>query len=459
MRAEHMSTETEKKPPEVPAKARQGGEAAVPAARQWDWVEPSVWTERMLQALEQGGKGGVWSSLMDKVWAPRNLYAAAERVRKNHGAAGVDHVSVEEFHRRLEANLQHLHEDLRTNCYRPQEIRRVFIPKPGSAEKRPLGIPTVRDRVVQTALRNVLEPIFEKGFAAHSYGFRPGRSCKDALRRMDALLKQGQHWVVDADLKGYFDSIPHAPLLAQVRRKVADQGVLSLLEAFLHAKVMADVSWEPEEGTPQGGVISPLLANLYLDPLDQVMAGAGYDMVRYADDFVVLCRDEATARQALAAITEWTTSAGLTLHPTKPRLVDVMNSDGFDFLGYHFQVSRIKPGKINRWPRKKSLQKFKDRVRDATRRCHGQSLEQIITTLNRALRGFFAYFQHSNKSTFQELDGWIRMRLRSILRKRQKRKGAGRGRDHQRWPNIYFSSLGLFSMTEARALCLRSCCR
>jgi RNA-directed DNA polymerase len=211
----------------------------------------------MLTALEEGVLGGKWYSLMDKVYPLPNLRKAFERVKANGGAAGVDHVTVKEFERHLEANLEKLSQSLRDSTYRAQAIRRVWIPKLGSKEKRPLGIPTVRDRVVQAALRAVLEPIFERDFAAQSYGFRPNRGCKDALRRVDDLLKAGYQWVVDADLKSYFDTIPHAALLARVKEKVTDSRVLGLLQAFLSAKIMETAEgWEPEEGTPQGGVMT-----------------------------------------------------------------------------------------------------------------------------------------------------------------------------------------------------------
>jgi RNA-directed DNA polymerase len=398
----------------------------------------------MLTALETGVKGGKWFRLIDKVYALPNLRKAFERVKANHGAAGVDHVTVEEFENRLEANLAKLAQGLREGSYRPQAIRRHWISKLGSKEKRPLGIPTVRDRVVQAALRAVLEPIFERDFAAQSYGFRPKRDCKDALRRVDTLLKAGYHWVVDADLKSYFDTIPHSALMDRVQKKVADGRVLELLEAFLTQKVMETVEgWTPEEGTPQGAVISPLLSNIYLDPLDQHMARQGFEMVRYADDFVILCRSEAEARAALAEVQAWTTSAGLTLHPTKTRIVDARQSGGFDFLGYHFEAGR-------RWPRAKSRKKLQDKIRAMTRRTQGQSLRVIITGLNRTLRGWFEYFQHSHRFTFERLDHWVRMRLRSILRYRRGRQGRGRGRDHQRWPNAYFAELGLFSLVAAR---------
>src|SRR5687768_1044378 len=263
-----MNGRTEATPSPVPARAQQDGEAAARRVR-WAWAEPGVWTDRMLAALEDGVQGGVWFRLIDKVWLPRNLASAWQRVQKNQGAAGADHVSIDAFDERAEQNLRKLDEELRQDRYQPLAIRRVYIPKPGSDQKRPLGIPTVRDRVVQAALLHVLEPIFERDFAAHSYGFRPGRGCKDALRRVDELLKQGYSHVVDADLKSYFDTIPHQPLLERVKAKVADGRALRLIEAFLKAGVMEGLEqWTPTQGAPQGAVLSPLLSNIYLDELD-----------------------------------------------------------------------------------------------------------------------------------------------------------------------------------------------
>jgi RNA-directed DNA polymerase len=408
-------------------------------------VKAEIWTERMLTALEQGVIGGKWHSLIDKVYALPNLRQAFARVRANGGAAGVDHVTVEEFGRHLEANLEQLARTLKEGSYRPQAVRRVWIPKPGSQEKRPLGIPTVRDRVVQAALRAVLEPIFERDFAAQSYGFRPKRGCKDALRRVDTLLRQGYSWVVDADLKSYFDTIPHTALLERVKAKVSDGRVLNLLEAFLSQGVLEEMNfWTPEAGTPQGAVVSPLLSNIYLDALDHQMAEKGIEMVRYADDFVVLCGTEGEAERAREQVQGWTAAAGLTLHPDKTRIVDATQKGGFDFLGYHFERGM-------RWPRRKSERKFRDTIRSKTRRTHGQSLQATIVNLNRTLVGWFEYFQHSHKTTFATLDGWVRMRLRSILRRWRGKRGPGRGADHQRWPNAYFAERGLFSLVTAHA--------
>ena len=399
----------------------------------------------MLATLEEGVKGGKWYSLMDKVHAERTLRAAAARVVANKGSSGVDHVTVEMFESELDGNLGRLADGLRRGEYRPQAIRRHYIPKPGSREKRPLGIPTVRDRVVQTAVRMVLEPIFERDFAVHSYGFRPGRGCKDALRRVDELLKDGSVFVVDADLKSFFDTIPHDRLLAEVGRKVTDGKIMELLGRFLRQGVLDGLAaWTPEEGTPQGAVISPLLSNIYLDPLDHLVAGNGFEMVRYADDFVVLCRSEAQAARALAVIKEWTARAGLTLHPTKTRIVDA-RTQSFEFLGYRFANGR-------RWPRDKSLGKLKDAIRAKTRRTAGTSLCSIIAALNPTLRGWFAYFKHSHSRALRDLDGWTRGRLRSLLRGRRGARGIARGEDHHRWPNAFFAEQGLFSLQRAHAL-------
>lgn len=440
---------TENKPAEVPERAKQAGKIR----DRWDWVEPSVWTERMLTALEQGVKGGKWFSLVDKVYALANLRAGFKKVKTNGGKAGVDHQTIEMFESHLEENLERLSRSLKEGSYRPQAIKRVWIPKPGSKEKRPLGIPTVGDRVVQTALRNVLEPIFERDFADQSYGFRPNRGCKDALRRATDLLTRGKTWVVDADLKSYFDTISHAPLIAQVEEKVSDGVVIAILERYLKQNVMEGMErWIPEEGTPQGAIVSPLLSNIYLDPLDHEMGRQGIEMVRYADDFVILCQSKAEAEEALDKVRQWTAKAGLQLHPNKTRIVDATQKGGFDFLGYHFERNM-------QWPRQKSLRKFKAAIRAKTKRNNGHSLQTIIADVNRTLTGWFEYFKHSHNTTYTPLDQWLRMRLRSILRCRSGRRGRGRGHDHQRWPNAFFSEHRLFSLVIAHVQARQSCCR
>lgn len=436
----------ENKPAAVSAGAKQVGEVRT----RWAWAEPRVWTERMLTALEEGVKGGKWFSLIDKVSSPRMLLRAFERVKANRGAAGVDHQTIGMYEQGLEQHTEYLASTLMEGSYQPAAVRREWIPKPGSREKRPLGIPTVRDRVVQKAMLATIEPIFERDFAEHSYGFRPGRGCKDALRRVDQLLKEGRTWVVDADLKSYFDTIPHELLLRRVEEKIADGRVMELIRKYLEQGILENMrEWRPESGTPQGAVISPLLSNIYLDPLDKLMASSGVEMVRYADDFVILCGSEAEVQRALEMVQEWTVEAGLTLHPEKTRIVDATKVGGFDFLGYHFEQGRHKP-------RKKSLQKFKDTIRAKTKRTNGHSLEFIITNVNRTTRGWFGYFKHSHPYTFPSLDSWIRMRMRSILRRRRGGKGRGRGRDHNRWTNTFFAKQGLFSLVTAHDLARQS---
>jgi len=440
-----MNDTTENNLARVPMMAKQAREVRA----RWAWAEPSVWTDRMLTALEQGVKGGMWFSLMDKVEAPRNLEAAYRQVARNQGAAGVDHVTVKDMGNRLADVLPKLSQQLRNGSYRPQAVRRVQIPKPGTGETRPLGIPTVRDRVVQAAVINVLEPIYEREFAAQSYGFRPRRGCKDALRRVDQLLQAGYVFVVDADLKRYFDTIPHDRLMARLQERIADGRLLTLIESFLKANILDGLTeWTPEAGAPQGAVLSPLLSNIYLNPLDHLLVQAGFEMVRYADDFVILCRTAAEAQQALKVVQHWTLENGLVLHPTKTKIVD-QRTESFDFLGYRFAKHR-------RFPRRKSLDKIKDAIRAKTPRNSGDSLSFLVTQVNQTLRGWFLYFQHCHRATFPELDQWIRMRLRSILRKRSGRKGRGRGLDHQRWTNAYFVEQGLVSLVTAHALAVQS---
>ncbi len=443
-----MTRPAESKPARVP-QAQQAGE--IPA--EWLWVKPCAWTIRMLTALLTGVKGQKWFRLIDKVFAERNLWAAFQQVAQKKGAAGVDHVTVAQFGSQLPENVWELSDQLRTGTYRPQAVRRVYIPKPGSTEKRPLGIPTVRDRVVQAAIVNVIEPIFERDFAEHSYGFRPGRGCKDALRRVAELLKEGYVYIVDADLKSYFDTIPHESLMARLEEQIADGSLLKLIRSFLEAHILDDLAeWTPEAGAPQGAVLSPLLSNIYLNPLDHLMAESGHEMVRYADDFVILCRTAEDAQRALERARSWVTEQGLTLHPTKTKIVDA-REEGFAFLGYRFQGDE-------RIPRDKSLQKLKDTLRQKTKRTSGDSLMFIINDVNQTLRGWFTYFQHCRPPwIFERLDRWIRVRLRSILRKRHGRTGRGRGLDHNRWPNRFFAEHGLLNLQAAHVQVVQSLTR
>lgn len=403
----------------------------------------------MLTALVMRAEGGPWFRLFDKVFAERNLLAAFQEVASNDGAPGVDHVTCREFERQLPDSIWELSDRLNAGTYQPQAIRRVQIPKPGSAETRPLGIPTVRDRVVQAAVVHVIEPIFERDFAEQSYGFRPGRGCKDALRRVDELLKQGYIHVVDADLKAYFDTIPHARLMDRLRNKIADGALLKLIESFLQADILDGMEkWTPTAGAPQGAVLSPLLSNIYLDPLDHLLAAQGYQMVRYADDFVILCQTAAEAASALAVVQQWVTENELTLHPTKTKVVDA-EQEGFDFLGYHFRGRK-------HWVREKSVKKLRETLRPLTQRNNGQSMQYTIVRVNQILRGWFAYFQHSLRTSLKRMDNWVRQRLRTMLRKRHKGRGRARGNDLKQWNIAYFAKLGLYSLVTAHVAACQS---
>jgi len=398
----------------------------------------------MVSALVNGVKGGKWFSLIDKVSAPATLELAWTKVRANKGAAGVDGQSLERFAANSDKYLAELSEALRTGRYRAQAVRRVEIPK-GDGGTRPLGIPVVKDRIVQTATKLVIEPIFEVEFLDGSYGFRPGRGCHDALREVDRWIKEGSPFVVDADLAGYFDSIPHGRLMERVEGRISDGRILDLLRGWLEADVLKDAErWTPTTGAPQGAVISPLLANIYLHPLDARMAALGWRMARYADDFVVLCRSREEADAALAEIRRWVEDNGLTLHSDKTHVGDCRQTgEGFDFLGYRFEAGR-------RWVREKSLKRFKDGIRAKTGRSRGDSLARIVSDLNPMLKGWFGYFKHACPRQFGTLDGFIRRRLRALLRTQAKRPGRGHNRlDHQHWPNVFFAEAGLFALHTA----------
>ncbi|MEN9456671.1 MAG: hypothetical protein RL210_2190 [Pseudomonadota bacterium] len=405
----------------------------------------------MLAALGHGVQGSKWHSLIDKVYRPAVLQAAWQRVRRNKGAAGVDRISIQRFESQKQRYLDELHAELKTGQYQAHPVKRIEIPK-GDGKTRPLGIPTVKDRVVQAAVKSVIEPIFEAEFLPMSYGFRPGRGCKDALREVSQYLAAGYHWVVDADIQGYFDNIPHQTLMQQLQQRISDGRLLSLIEHFLKQDIMADAKrWTPTQGTPQGAVLSPLLANLYLHPLDVLMQGEDMQMIRYADDFVVLCKTQQAAARALAQIRKWTEQNGLTLHPDKTHLGNCLEAgQGFEFLGYRFEAGR-------RTVRRKSMNRLREAIRQRTRRTSGKSIERIIAELNPVLRGWFGYFKHARHGVFGTVDAFVRRRLRSILLKRNKGSGVGNSTQVSfRWKNAYFAERGLFTLKEAHALASQS---
>jgi RNA-directed DNA polymerase len=440
--------QSESQAPVVPEKATQGAETH---GRDWTWVEATVWNERMLAALGNGVRGGKWFSLIDKVYRPQTLKAAWHKVKGNAGAAGVDGQSVKQFGWRAESYLAELEQALRAEEYQPEPIKRVEIPKAGG-KKRPLGIPAVKDRIVQTALKLVIEPIFEREFEESSYGFRPQRSAKDALREVDELIRQGYSHVVDADLESFFDTIPHAALIRQIEERISDGRVLELIGLFLSQDIIQGMKrWTPTGGTPQGAVVSPLLANIYLHPLDRQMKQQGFRMVRYADDFVVLCRTAQRAQAALEEVKSWVEQNGLRLNADKTHVGDCRQAgQGFEFLGYRFEAGQ-------RWVRPKSFKALRERIRVKTQRTRGESLANIIADLNPMLRGWFNYFKQAHPLVHEMTDGFIRRRLRALLRKQEKRPGRGRCLDDQRrWPNAFFATQGLFTMITARELASQS---
>jgi len=432
------SKSKERLPERVPISAIPPGET--PGIAQW--AHRVVWNDRMLETLlENKVRGGRWHALFDKVFSELNLYTSAGKVLRKKGAAGVDQQTVSDFAEHERDEIRSLHGQLREGRYRPSSVRRAWIPKPGSQEKRPLGIPTVRDRVVQTALVHVIEPILDHIFHERSYGFRHGRGCHDALRVVEEKLEAGYVYVVDADLKGYFDTIPKDRLLAMVQEQVSDSRVLSLVKSYLDQSIMEELqTWTPEAGVPQGAVLSPVLANLYLNPLDHQMAESGFEMVRYADDFVIMCRSLEEAKSALAMIRTWVESAGLTLHPDKTHIVDSRETS-FSFLGYSYRGKYI-------FPRKKSYEKLITRIRELTPRKSGQSLECTIAQINQVTQGWFGYFRHCHWRIFKDVDGTIRRRLRRQLIKRHRVNRKRQCRNH-RWPNAYFTERGFWSLREA----------
>jgi RNA-directed DNA polymerase len=356
-------------------------------------------------------------SLIGQVYDPRNLARAWVRVKENRGAGGVDRVSIDRFECEHRRYLTVLHQRLAEGSYRPLPVRRVEIDKPGSTAKRPLGIPAVVDRVCQQALRQVLEPIFEPTFSEVSFGFRPERSAHMAMRRIWSQMRAGGRWIVDADIADFFGTISHDRLVALVAERVADSKVLSLIRQILTAGVLRDGVYESTvAGTPQGGVISPLLSNIYLHVFDEQMQRAGFHLTRYADDWLCVCRTREEAERALAsarAVLEG--QLGLRIHPEKTRIVHV--SQGFEFLGYKIGLGRglrFKPGGIGLYaiPRQRSVDRFKDKVRALTRRRIAVPLEELIHALNPLIRGWGMYYRRANvRRLFNRLNRWIVRRI------------------------------------------------
>jgi RNA-directed DNA polymerase len=392
------------------------------------------------------GRRRKFHSLMGQVLDLRRLRTAYEAVRSNRGEPGVDGVTVDAFGVELEANLAALVVELRAKTYRPQPVRRVWIPKPDGGQ-RPLGIPAVRDRVVQQAVVQVLEPIFEADFSSHSHGFRPGRSTFSALRELYGQVRGGYVYIVDVDIEKFFDEIPHEPLLDAVAERVADGSVLRLVRLFLEALIQDGYRlMRPRAGTPQGGVVSPLLANIYLARWDRVLEAEGVSFVRYADDVRLSSRTPSGARQALKRTGEVLTGLGLRLSERKTKLVTA--SQGVDFLGYRLVVRK---GHLNVYISPKALERFREEVRRLTRRTAGKSLRMMVFQLDRYLRGWGEYFKRAQVAgVFDRYDRWILRRLRAYMAKRW-RNGLWR-----RYPDRYFwLHLGLTRLYQLRRDFLR----
>ena len=408
----------------------------------WEWVEASIWTDSMLTALESGVKGNKWFSLIDKVYRPKTLEAAWQKVRANKGAGGVDEITTKMFETQQMKYLKELELELKTGTYIPKAVKRVYIPK-GQGKTRPLGIPTIKDRIAQQAIKMVIEPIFEKEFLDMSYGFRPKRGAKMALKEVTRLIEEGYTWVVDADLQAYFDTIPHDRLMMKVKERISDGNIIKLIELWLKQEIMEECNlWKPTMGSPQGAVISPLLSNIYLHDLDLAVTRAGYKMIRYADDFVILAKTQEEATEALKVVQTWVTENELILHPEKTHLGNcLIEGQGFEFLGYRFEAG-------SSWVRKKSIQKFRERIRELTKRSCGTSLKTVIAKLNPVLRGWCNYFRDVTKYTLGTFDSFVRRRLRAILQRHNKKKSFGAGWCHLKYPNKFFANNGLINMED-----------
>lgn len=374
-------------------------------------------------------------SIIDKVYRMGNLYEAWNAVKANKGSAGVDGETIIWFETQLNQNLVEIQRLLREGRYQPQPVLRHYIPK-DNGKKRPLGIPTVRDRIVQQAVRQKIEPLFDRDFYPHSYGFRKGHSQHQALDIVRRAKKSGYEYVIDLDIQSYFDNIPHELLMGKIKDKITDGRVLDLIEMWLKAGVLEDDQFQYTNiGSPQGGVISPLLANIYLDEFDWGMNEVGFPVVRFADDAIIFCKTKAKAKRAYKVAKKiLEQKLQLTMHPIKTKIVHF--DEGFRFLGFNFWKDyMVLP--------EDRIKKYKDKIRNLSRRQQGKSLIEMIRKLNEVIRGFSNYFKVGNvKKKFKRLDEWIRMRVRAYMRNKRSMES------NWRIPNKVLAQAGLVSMVD-----------
>jgi RNA-directed DNA polymerase len=377
--------------------------------------------------------------VIEKVYNKENLIKAFGAVKRNKGSFGIDRISIEKYETSLNNNLDKVQRLLVEEKYKPQPVKKVLIPK-ANGKLRPLGIPTVEDRIVQQSLLEAIQPIFENIFSNNSYGFRPNKSAIQAINKVQEYLDEGYEYIVEADIRDFFGQLSQQRLICKVKEQIKERPILNLVWKFLKAGVMEDGKVKKAiSGTPQGGVISPLLANVYLNDFDHKIERGGFKLVRYADDFVIMCKTVNQATASMKMVRSLMSSMKLELAEEKTKIVEYKK--GFDFLGYHFQKSY---GKRLRRPTTKAINAFKDKIRHKTRRQQPKNVAMIVKEITPIIRGWGNYFRYGNNQTrFENLDAWTRMRLRSFIRKKKWPSGL-----NWMYPNDHFEKLGLISLTN-----------